>query len=605
VKPFLNEANAKRALLANLSPRFMRLDRLERYVLGTQYEGRASFYDQDTPVNDRAPCIVYSIVSSAIRSNVDLCLGEGRFPELTSYVDEDDSSFDVDVGLNEEDSELMDRGVRAMVEQSRLPSVAKELLAASMGCGTAVAICSIRNGKLRIDTTKAKWCTPTFDSLNPDEVESLEIRYPYLVEYYDEIAKQWGLRCMIYRRVIDEVSDVTFRPAAADDSWVDPDNIVWTRDDEKSVDHGLGFCPVVWYKLLPDCSSVADYDGTAVHAHLLDELDALNMALSQRHVASLIAASPPTIEIGVDDDVNPSPMGMSSSSIYLVGEWTHATSQMPDHPGNKSWGGGHQPKMVRKRGPGIIWRYPNPLSKVQQLTLPGDALKPVDDNCRDLRAKIAEALSVTFTDIENQRTTLDVSGRALRELHKRQIERCDSFRDDFGDNCLLRVVDVLVRLVLSKKDSELRVPGVKKIRPILERFNIDVAGEGGDSDVETEWSPPKLDLIWGEYFAPSEVDQKAVVDAVIEALDAKLITKRTAVQRLAGFYDIENVDQYLDTLEKQAQADQVTAIKNQQDMIKSGGVMQPATPPTPTNGKPAAPVAKPTPFGGQPKTSAS
>lgn len=575
---------ARKALQASLSPRFRRLDRLERYVTGTQYEGRPSFWDSDHPVADRDPCINYPIVSSAIRSHIDLSIGADRFPSLTSFVDEDDSEFD-DSGLSDDDSELLDRGVRVFVEQSRLQSVAREALASAMACGTAVVIASIRNGKLHLDTTRAKWCTPKFDSMRPNVVESLEIKYPYLEEYYDKTERKWAERCMLYRRVIDANADVTYLPQFAAEDGIEPTS--WTRDNAKSVDHGLGFCPVVWYKFLPECSTVDEIDGTAIHAHLTDEIDALNQALSQKHVASLVAASPPTVEIGVDETVQPAEMGRNAHSAWLPGD--------PNE--NRQWINVHKtlPKTVRKRGPGIIWRYPSKDSKVEQLTLAGDALKPVDDNCRDLRSKLAEALAVVFTDLENQRTTLDISGRALREQHKRQIERCDVIRDDFGANFLMPVVDVLTRLVLSTQPAKLRVPGAAKVAPLLARFMVDVESDQG---VTQEWSPPRLNLVWGDYFTPSELDQKAIVDATIEALDSGLITKRTAVERLSDFYTIGDVDEYLDALEQEAEEKQQKALENAQNMAALAPPV-PNTPPKPGAPKPGVPQ-KPKPAPGVP-----
>lgn len=590
---YLNEARARRALAKNLSPRFLRLDRLERYVVGTQYAGRQPFWDSDTPVYDRAPCVVYPIVQSAIRSNVDLCLGDNRFPHLTSFVDEDDTVFDDEQGLSEDDSELLDRWLEVAGDQARLQSVCRELLSQAQSCGTAVAICSIRNGRVRIDTTRAKWCTPKFDASFPDEVESLEIQYPYLQEYYDEVAQRWGLRCMLYRRLIDEESDVTFFPIEADDTGRKPAESSWKRDDSKSLDHGLGFCPVVWYKHLPECTTVDEIDGTAIHVHLTDEIDALNVALSQKYVASLVAASPPTIEIGVDEDHEPGQLGRTAQSLWLPTSYTDWAAMPADDPANRQWqfqGGAQRP--ARKRGPGIVWRYPNPDSKVEQLVLPGDALKTIEEVCQDLRAKIAEALSVVFTDLQTQRSQLDISGRALREQHKRQIERCDIIRDDFGDNLILRLVDIIARLVLKTPVEKLRIPGVAKVLPLLKRFIVQVEDETGETG--EEWAPPKLDLMWGEYFTPSEMDQKAVVDGTIAALNATIISKRSAVQRVADYYDIGNVDEYLDTLEAEAEEKQQKALENAEAMAQIQPAGAPPGQPKPNGAaKPMAPKPKP------------
>lgn len=542
----LHAEKARQILQKNLSPRFRRLDRLERYVCGTQYQGRPSFWDIDYPMHDRAPCIVYPIVQSAIQSNTDLCIGEGRWPAITSFVENDDSDFGGDQGLSEDDSEKLDKAIEIVCKQSRLPAKAREFLSEAQGTGTVAIVCGVRNGKLFLDAIKAKFCTPKFDTSRPDIVKSLEVKYPYLQEYYDDQEKKWALKCMLYRRVLDEEADTIYLPVEADEGGQDVPKSSWRVDKDKTVEHGLGYCPVRWYAFKAEAKTVEDFDGCAVHKHLLDEVDCLNFGLSQRHAASMVASSPPTIEVGVDDDVNPSAPGVVAMTPI------DAVNRDGDKVGvfasTRSLSGGSS---ARRRGPGIIWRYPSKDSRIEMLTLPGDALKPIDDHCRDLRAKLAEALSVVFQDIENAKSTVDVSGRALREQHRRQIERCDTIRDDFGANCLLPVLEMLMRLCLSVDADKLRIPGLDKFRPILERFVEDVQLENGE--VIKEWCPPNLEIVWPDYFQPSEADQKQVVDGTIALLNAGLITKRTAVARIAEFYEIGNVDEYVDNLEQEAQ----------------------------------------------------
>lgn len=558
----LYEEKARAALQANLSQRYRRMDRLESYVAGTQYGGRPHFSCSDVPMYDRAPSIVYPIVRSAIWSNVDLCLGDGRWPTITTGTSEDDEAFD-DAGLSEQDSETADRFIEGVAEQSRLPMRARELLKAAHACGTAVAICSVRKGRLVVDTTLAKWCKPTFDPADPAIVTSLEIRYPYLEEYQDKAESKPAMRCMLYRRVIDAEADTTFLPVKADEEGAEPPPSAWRPDPAKTMVHGFGFCPVVWHKHLAECSTVDDIDGRAIHADLLDEIDELNFGLSQRHVAAMVAASPPVIETGVDEDHNPSAMGREPTTIWLPGD-DDSMRQWRPRPAQAT-------AAARKRGPSVIWRYPNEMSKVEHLVIPGDALKPSDDDCRDIRSKLAEAMAVVFTDPENMKTAADISGRALREHHKRQVERCDSIRDDFGDGMLLPLVGMLLRICVTLggrgQADRLRVPGLAKTLPILEKGTQTIVYDDGAE--RSEWEPPIMRLIWPDYFTPSESECKEVVDATLTAKDGGLITLRTAVERVKGIFGIGNVDQYVDALEKEAEKKANEAHEAQLELTKA------------------------------------
>ena len=75
------------------------------------------------------------------------------------------------------------------------------------------------------------------------------------------------------------------------------------------------------------------------------------------------------------------------------------------------------------------------------------------------------------------------------------------------------------------------------------------------------WTPLTLTLRWGRYFAPGVEDEQKLVDMVSRARDAGLITTRTAVQRLARQFAIDNVDAYLKALEEEAEERQAKAME--------------------------------------------
>ena len=89
---------ALKAFNAALSPRYRRLDELERWVNGRQYDGQDSWWSDAKPLWERAPCISYPIVGIAAQSNVDLVLGESRFPVFTSKPGEDTSASESGLG---------------------------------------------------------------------------------------------------------------------------------------------------------------------------------------------------------------------------------------------------------------------------------------------------------------------------------------------------------------------------------------------------------------------------------------------------------------------------------------------------------------------------
>lgn len=531
---------AQRIYAANVSPRARKLDWLERYAGGTQYEGRASFWNDDVPLQERAPCVVIPIGARAAESNVDMVLGEGRAPTFTLEANEGDV-FDERLGLSKDDAAVATRFIGTACDQADMLSGAQELLAWAQVHGTACAVISALNGRMCIDREDAKWCTPKFDVKDPEIVTSLEIRYPYLQDDVDD-AGRLIKTCMLYRRVIDEQRDVIYLPAPATINGKDPDR--WIEDREKTVEHKLGFCPVRWYRygVRGKCR---DLDGEAIHAKMTDEIDALCLAYSQIHRAAVYATDPQIIETGVDAMHQQAPVGRTANLFIGPG----------DHPANAQWtilGPDSKPMRsggpATRRGPGVTWRYPDPESGVELLTLPGDALKPAEDNARRLYGLIKEMLGVVFLDPEQMKLGSDISGRALEWLHSKQIDRCNRIRRDFGRRMLMPLVHMLLRVAL-RTTGTLYIPGLEKARQIIGRFEQAVEGAAAP-----QWFGPEIRIAWGPYFKPTAADAKMDTENAIAALDAGIITRKSAVEKMAAHYeDIKDVEAYLEALEKEAE----------------------------------------------------
>lgn len=507
------------------TPRFLKLDRLERYAAGTQYEGRPSWWNDDVPLRDRAPCVRAPLVERSIRGHVDLCLGDGRFPRLTTAASEDD--FDDDLGLSADESRVIDGFLGSLVEHARLVRVSSDLMERGLESGSAVSLAAVRNGRLVVDTTRAKLCTPKFDG--DGNVVWFEIKYAY-VEDIKLGDGSWTCEARLFRRVIDEQRDITYLPVKASEEGKEPD--AWIEDPEKTVTHGLGFCPVAWWRRERSCTLQTEIDGSAPHQNLLAEIDGLNFSLSQRHRAARYAGDPQIIETGVDEDAVRAPTGERARTAY-AGE--------NDHPRNRGIIIGPAGQPIRKRGPGSIWSYDSPDAKVQYLTLPAGALESLSGDVKDLYAMLRDALGYVDLDPANIRISADVSGKTIEWLHQNAVNFCNRLRPDFADGCLLPLVSLLLRLCVSvyNRGAALRIRGFARAVPIIARMEQD-----------GEWTAPSIRAVWGAYFKPTEADNKSKQDRVIEAKDAGLITRQTAVEEIATIYPtIKDPAAYLDALD--------------------------------------------------------
>lgn len=450
-------ADAAAKVVKRMSPRAHRLAQLERWVEGTQYDGMADWF-ADVPIAEKAPCIVEPIVADAIESHVDMVLGEGRFPALTTRPGEDEDTDDDDGALSEEDSDALDKLIAGSLEQSRFRAICRESLSMAMGCGSVGVIYGARAGRLAGDTVKARWCEPEFED-DQRTVKKLVIEYPY-VDSYQEPNGDWKVRAMVFRREIDGARDITMKPAPAD---VAKPN--WQPASESV--HGLGFCPVIWYPFFRGCSIAGQIDGKAPHATLLGEIRAHDVSLSQRHRAALYCGDPQWTEAGVELGSNPSAKARAAEAKVTA----NGGAPSADNPVIGTYREATGPESAaRKKHPGTVWQYEDKDVNVTLHQLNGDALKAINDDGADIRLKLMQALAYVPLDPEQSSILRgSLSGKALESLRERQLNRDDRIRDDFSDGFIKPSVSMLLRICLVK-GAGLRVRGLKRALPVLSRF---------------------------------------------------------------------------------------------------------------------------------------
>lgn len=534
-----------RALAASLfTARTTKLETFEHYYNGTQYEGREDFFAPKNPVPllERAPCVVYPVVEAAVRQHADFALGEGRFPTFTTGIGEDDE--DDLFGLSEDDSETLDRFLVKLCEHSRFVETCHYALMAGESIGSACVVYSFDGfGSLRAEHIEACHAEPTFDS--DGSLVKLEIKYPF-IDLFDAEDGTVRARCMFYRRVIDSNADTVFKIAEVIHKGVEPRAGI---DKERTTEHGLGFVPAIWYAFKRPWHKAGHFDGRPIHHSQLDEIDALNFSLSQRHRAALYTGDPQVVEVGVGESENVAPSGAAPRATL---------KELRDSSGRTIYGFGYseRPRSARQKGAGVVWRYENPDAKVAMLALPGDALKAVSEHAADLQNKIEAVLGYTGTSPEHVRGTL--SGKALSLLFGRTTAFVDQVRNDFWSGFMLPSLSLMLRMVYEvngRSPGSVYISGVTKTAPILERFNRDVADAG------KRWFAPHIKPVWGRYFEAGPEEETAVVNTAATAFEKGLIPRAIAIEKLRGVFVFQSAQELAEELDKADEEEQQKALE--------------------------------------------
>ena len=590
----LSDADVIAFVDAGKSPRTRRLEKIQSYHDCTAYDGRPSWWDTRSPLQERAPCIVYPFVARAVNSNVAFAMGEGKFPTLLSMSSEDDD-LDPSFGLSKADSVTLDAFNAKMVDLAGLATTFRAAAKmAQAACSAALILC-LRKGLPSVDLAWSKTCTPTFDPQDPKTVTSLTIRYRYVEPTWFASAGEFWPIVKEYLRIIDATNDTTYLPA---EIWDKADSGPVTPDPLQTRPHGFSFCPVVWYSHRKEAAATNDVDGKAIHQKATTQVEALDFTISQRFRAGLYAGDPQWSITGVSPDDGPGAQGRRPNVPAMNADVPAAQRGFDGSMYLASNGGG----AIRK-GPGEIWRTESPDAKVTQHTLPGDALKSLQDNEADLLAKLSDSLGVVIIDGSTVKGAGDLSGRTLAFVFSSQLNLVSEFRDEFGRNCILPVICMFYRMLIAVSGVGVYLPGVKKALPILLKFQKSITSGG------SIWVDPQIKLKWGDYFDPSDTDEATRVQTAIQALTASppLITHASAVEHIKSVFAISNVDQYVKAVLDEAATRSANNVANAQAMmagipVGNDPTAPPNNSPPVTNANPsAAPSAKPGPVAKAPK----
>lgn len=586
-------ATAAEIALNYMSPRYRRLERLEAYYDGTQYMGRAPFMATDErapPLIERAPCVVYGIAKIAIGDLVNFMMGEDRYPHIDAGSSEDDSDMGGGdgYGLGKDDSAWLERWVNGpLTKCARLKAAFPEGMTMAMKAGAVAMVAAFRRGYPCLEALPAKWCTPTIDP-NTGDVIRLEVKYPYIVEERDKLdPKRWVEKCYVYRRVIDNLTDTVYLPGEGREDGLEP---AWTPDNTQTAVHGLGYCPVKWYAFDRSEPTAAHYDGRALHQLLDDEIDALNFSKSMHHRAALYSGDPQIWETGVDEFATVAPPGraprvqIDPDAVGPDGKKIGVYTASPRMWRNR---GG-----TRMKGPGVVWRYPDPASKVGMLVLPAGALEEIRSNSDELRKGLAEDMSVVILDPAEVKTMGALSGKALAFMFARQIAKSDKIRQEAGDRLILACVDLLLRMCLDVDrlhPGGLRIPGIRKALGILKGFERDTMTGGTDPITGTpmatvQWFGPRLELEWGKYFQASAEEENFIVTLCVQAKTAGLMPLEVILEKLRSVFPFKSTEELMEALEEEAEKVAEKAAKDAEETAKIGAKYaqgQPDGPPWP------------------------
>ena len=165
------------------------------------------------------------------------------------------------------------------------------------------------------------------------------------------------------------------------------------------------------------------------------------------------------------------------------------------------------------------------------LEISGDAAKAVIEYVREVRKLALESVGGSRAD--SDKLSAATSGRAMELMNQALINLADKLRSSYGEGALLKLMKMIAAIsrILDLLDSD-----GNKIAPIA--------------------STVKIGLVWPRWYAPTADDRQADAVALNTLTGGRpVLSTETAVNALAGDYDIEDVQAEMTRIAGDAKAD--------------------------------------------------
>lgn len=495
----VSETNARLARLG-MTPRQQELNRLYAFYKCLNYEScridwdgteRAApidheaiatagflppgFYDAGAtfPIKFRKPSAPYYMVKVIVDRFTGLLFSESQHPKIRS------------------DDHEMEQFLQGIADTTRLwqNMIKNRTYGGSMG--VAIAGFQFVNGKPRIEIHDPRWVYPTFSDRFTQELSQIEIRMQYPEEQKDDETGLWRQVWYWYRRVISTTSDIVYEKVPVSDGeephWV----------EAKRMDHGLGFCPVVWTQNLPVQD---DIDGDPDCHGIYDIVQAHDALIAQAHYGTLSNCDPTLVAI-------------TEAKLAEIRKGSDNAIRLP------------------------------PGSNAHYLELSGSGAKIAQEMADRLRRY---ALEVSQCVLEHPDTAAKTATE-IERMYSSMYSKTDILREQYAERCVRPLLEMIVRaartLGTRRREGDTIVRDALYLRNSSEPAKVPAKGS--------------IELVWPPYVRPTLSDVQAAAQATMLANGGKpVLDDLQAAEFIAPYFQVENPREMAEKLRKQREIEQ-------------------------------------------------
>jgi hypothetical protein len=361
-------------------------------------------------------------------------------------------------------------------------------------------------GKPIMEVHDPRWCTPTFVDRGELLVGQLEKRY----QYSEQIRTPEGYETVWFwhRRVISDQYDVVWPKVRVQDG-EEPD---WLAERHESVEHGYGFCPIVWVQNNEVEDSVDGDEDCHGAWELVESIDMLNSQCRKAVLGNL----DPTGYIASDSEF---------SSIKK--------------------GSGTFTQLEKGGAIGYLELTGSGVEKGRQLR----------DDCLEQLCTVAR-VSLDRNEGGPSRTVEEVE-----HIYSSMLEKCDELREQYGELGVKRLLEMVLRAARMLSTTRV-VNDTPDSLPRIVRGSISLPKRRVRDEISgaTVWLERKLgqgeqlELRWPRYYTPSQSSVAEAVNAAGAAKQFGLLDAKHAAEYVAEDFNVENIAEMLGKVAREQQA---------------------------------------------------
>lgn len=392
---------------------------------------------------------------------------------------------------------------QAFISTSRLWAGMQNARTLGGGQGSVAVGLRVVDGDPRVEIFDLRWCKPIWADKEVRKLRAFEVRYQIPATVQRDKRSQPETLLYWDRRLISGQADIRYKPVwctecpalQLDDGTMvmgstgeEPD---WQKlvDEEKSVRHDLGFCPVIWVQNIPNHESPYGYpdcNGLYEQAMSIDRLRA-------------------SIDMATLHNMDP--------TVVYRGE-------------------GSMPNTLRK-GTGNGVDIPAN-SDLKYLEIGGAGIRIAMDQFEAARDNFFEEAECVQTFGKNDappQTAFEVSAKLGPQQSKQAL-----LREQYGQHAVRPLLEMAIKM---EKQLNARGEGM-----ILEPRVVKPQKEGEEETVETVELGPGgyIDAGWPPITRPTPTEVGAATTAAVQAVEGQIIDIETATKYVAPYFGVDDVN---------------------------------------------------------------